>query len=148
MICRSEAMRVVAPRAKVASYLSGEDVTVKAVLSSASSVNTGAGYQNAGTVIGPPTIPGAVNFGVTHARRCRQVLEVRRVARAGVDERGDDRRPRLGDELQGARDARPRFVHLTACGRDRDEALARESAASQVMACSSLRSRHLTHTEP
>jgi hypothetical protein len=59
---KPDRVRVVAPRANVASYLTGEDVTVKAVLSSASSVNTGAGYQNAGTVIGAPTIPGAVNF--------------------------------------------------------------------------------------
>lgn len=58
----SDRVRVVAPRSNAPSYLSGEDVKAKAVLSSASSVNTGAGYQNAGTVIGAPTIPGAVNF--------------------------------------------------------------------------------------
>lgn len=55
-------VRVVAPRSNVPSYLTGEDVTVKAAVSTATSINTGAGFQNAGTVIGLPTIPGAINF--------------------------------------------------------------------------------------
>lgn len=86
-------------------------------------MNTGAEYQNAGILIGPPTIPGAVNFELLTLGDCPRGLEVRRVPRTDVDERGDHRGPRLGDEHQGARDARPQLVHLAARGRDRDEAL-------------------------
>lgn len=55
-------VQVVAPLKNVSAYRTGQSVTVRAVLSSALSSTTGAGFQSAGTAIGLPTIPGTVLF--------------------------------------------------------------------------------------
>jgi len=55
----TEDLHVDAPFKGVNVYRAGDDVTVKWNWSSASSSNTGAGFQNAGTAIGLPVIKGA-----------------------------------------------------------------------------------------
>jgi hypothetical protein len=55
----AEALYVSAPAKGSPSYVASADVTVRWGWSSSSSLNTGAGYQAAGTAIGAPTIKGS-----------------------------------------------------------------------------------------
>lgn len=54
-----ENMRTSAPYLGTSAYATGDDVTVKWSWNSAASRNTGAGFQNAGTAIGTPTMKGS-----------------------------------------------------------------------------------------
>lgn len=55
-------VQVTAPYKNTAAYLTGDDVTVRAMVSSALSSNTGAGFQNAGAITPAPTISGLLRF--------------------------------------------------------------------------------------
>ena len=59
---RPDQVTLTAPRKNVEAYLTGEGITAAVSLSTSLSINTGAGFQNAGVVIADPSIPGSVVF--------------------------------------------------------------------------------------